>query len=359
MRFVLFAGILLATLVFAPVSAVFAHSPVFPEENHGPSTAYEIDDPAKSWAIYTRLERDGLADYYKFTISEGEKIQVSLITPDSPSHTGFLPAFALIGPGLTQHDSVPDYVEVPSGQGTIVVDAADPGKAVYEPFTPGWFYELGTLTMNAPSDGTYYVAVFNPELHDDTHNHVHKADAYAIIVGYLEEFTPLELILIPYTVHGIYVWEGQNQLIIFLPILLVVIIGGVIAYRRSKRGQHPRGISKWFATFGGLAFLGTAAGTIYQILFAFTRTGSTVEAFVTLAIVIVSIILGVLTLRYALRSEAKLTIWRRVGLFVIGLVALFVWSGLYLGPVLLIAAAIMPPYITDRKNSLERIVSLV
>jgi hypothetical protein len=353
MRFVVLTGILLATLVLAPTTAVLAHSPVFPEENHGPSTAYEIDDPAKSWAIYTWLKHDGIADYYTFTISEGEKIQVSLIVPDNPAHFGFLPAFTLIGPGLTQRDSVPDYVEVPSGYGTIVVDGTDPGKAVYEPFTPGWFYELGTLTMNAPSNGTYYVAVFNPELHDDTHNHVNKANGYAIVVGYVEEFTPLELILIPYRVHGIYVWEGQNQLIIFIPILLVGIIGGAIAYRRSKRGQHPRGISKWLATFGGLAFLGTAAGTIYQILFTFTRTGITVEALITLTIVIVSIILGVLTLRYALWGKPNLTIWRRVGLLVIALVALFAWSGLYLGPTLLIAAAIVPPYIKNRKHPLE------
>jgi len=345
MIFILFTGVLLASLVLAPVTAVLAHSPVFPEENHGPSTAYEIDDPAKSWAIYTRLEHEGVADYYKLTVSEGEKIQISLIVPDSPAQSGFLPAFTLVGPGITQHDSVPDYVEVPSGYGTIVIYGADPGKAAYEPFTPGWFYELCTLTMSAPSDGTYYVAVFNPELHKNGHDHTHKADSYAIIVGYVEEFTPLELILISSRVYEIYVWEGQNQLVIFLPLLLVVIIGGVITYRRSKRGQHPRGISKWLATFGGFSLLGTAAGTIYQILFAFTRTGTTVEALITLAIVIVSVILGLLTLRYALRSKPNLTILRRVGLIVMALVALFAWSGLYLGPSLLIAAALVPPYI--------------
>ena len=353
MRFIVFTNILLAALVLVPVTAVLAHSPVFPDENHGLSTAYEIDDPAKSWAIYTRLEHESLADYYKFTISEGEKIQVSLIVPDSPSHSGFLPSFSLIGPGLTQNDSVPDYVEVPAGYGTIIVDGADPGKAVYEPFTPGWFYELGTFTTNAPNDGTYYVAVFNPELREDTHNHVHEAAGYAIIVGYAEEFTPLELILIPYRMQEIYVWEGQSRFIVFLPTVLVIIIGGVIIYWRSKRGKHPRGISKWLAAFGGLAFIGTAVGTTYQILLAFNYTGITVEAFITLVIVIVSIILGVLTLRYALRSKPNLTIWRRVGLVAIGLVALFAWSGIYIGPGLLIAAALVPPYGTKQKYSLE------
>jgi len=244
MRFIVFSIILFVTLVLAPVTAIMAHSPVFPEENHHPSTAYEIDDQAKSWAIYTWLEGEGIADYYKFTISEGDKIHVSLIVPNSPSHSGFLPSFALMGPGLNQNNDIPDYMEVPADYGSIVVDGTDPGKAHYEPFTPGWYYEVSTFTMEAPNDGTYYVAVFNPELHNDNHNHVHEADSYAIIIGYLEEFTPMELILIPYRVHEIYVWEGQSRFIVFLPLLLVIIAGGVIAYRCSKRGNHPRGISK-------------------------------------------------------------------------------------------------------------------
>ena len=354
MRFIICVTILLGTLVFAPVTAALAHSPLFPEDNHGPLTAYEIGDPAKSWAIYTRLENEGIADYYKFTISEGEKIQVTIIVPDSPSRSGFLPSFFLIGPGFTQNDSVPDYVEVPVGYGTIVVNGTGSGKAVYEPFTPGWFYEVGTLTINAPDDGTYYVAVFNPELHDDTNNHVHDADGYAIIIGYVEEFTPMELVLIPYSVYEIYVWEGQSQFVVFLPFLLIIIIGGVIIYWRSKRGRYPRGISKWLAAFAGLAFIGTGAGIIYQMVLALNYTGFTAEAVVTMLIAAVSAALAILTLWYALRSKPILTLRRRVMLIITGLVALFAWSGMYLGPALLFAAALVPPYITKQENSLRR-----
>jgi len=352
MRFIVVTGLLLVVLVLVPATAALAHSPVFPEENHGPSTAYEVNDPAKSWAIYTWLEREGIADYYKFTVSKGDKIQVSLIVPKSPSHSGFLPSFALMGPGLSQDDTLPDYMEVPEGYGITIVDGTDPGKAVFEPFTPGWFYEVSSLTMDAPDDGTYYVAVFNPEIHNDIHNHIHEADSYAIIIGYVEEFTPLELILIPYSVQEIYVWEGQSRFIIFLPLLLAIIIGGLIAYRRSKRGKQPRGISKWLAVFGGLAFIGTAMGTIYQILLSFTYTGISAEAVITLFIVIISIILGLLTLRFALRSKPKLTIWRRVGLVAIGMVALFTWSGFYMGTALLIASAVVPPYAKKGESAL-------
>ena len=352
MRLIVVTSILLVTLVIAPATAVLAHSPVFPERNQDPSTAYEIADPAKSWAIYTWLGGEDNADYYKFTVSEGDRIQVSLIIPESPSYSGFLPSFALMGPGLNQNNDIPDYMEVPADYGSIVVDGNDPGKAHYEPFTPGWYYEVSTFTMEAPNDGTYYVAVFNPELHNDNHNHVHEADSYAIIIGYIEEFTPMELILIPYRVQEIYVWEGQSRFTVFLPLLLVIITGGVIAYRRSKRGKHPREISKWLATFGGLAFFGTVMGITYQILHAFTYTGITAEAIITLLIVIISIILGLLTLRFALRSKPKLTIWRRVGLVAIGIVALFTWSGLYMGPALLIASALVPPYTKKGESSL-------
>jgi hypothetical protein len=99
MRLIPFFTILPAILVLVPATSVLAHSPVFPGENHSPSTAYEINDPDKSWAIYTALERE-IVDYYRFTRVSGEKIQISLIVPESPIDAGFIPSFALLGPGI-------------------------------------------------------------------------------------------------------------------------------------------------------------------------------------------------------------------------------------------------------------------
>ena len=129
MRFIVFTFLLLASFVLVPVNTVLAHSPVFPEGNHSPSTAYGIDDPAKSLAIYTWLEHEGVTDYYKFMVSEGETIQVSLIVPNNPARSRFLPAFTLIGPGITQHYSVPEYIELPMNYGTILVNGTVPGEA--------------------------------------------------------------------------------------------------------------------------------------------------------------------------------------------------------------------------------------
>ncbi len=160
--------------------------------------------------------------------------------------------------------------------------------------------------------------------------------------------------MIPYRVYEIYLWEGQSQFVIFLPLLLVIIVGGVVVYWRSKRGRHPRGISKWLAAFGGLAFIGSASGAIYQMILALTYTGFTVEAVITMLITAVSIVLGIITLWYALRSKPSLTLLRRTGLIIIGLVALFTWSGLYLGPALLISAALVPSPNGSSKTAPDR-----
>jgi hypothetical protein len=342
MRLIPSIAILLAILVLAPATAVLAHSPVFPEENHSPSTAYEISNPDKSWAIYTVLEHEGV-DYYRFMRFSGEKIQISLIVPASPSDSGFLPSFALLGPGLIPDEHVNDHIKVPSGYGSIMVDGSDPEQAVYEPFTPGWFYEVGSLTVSAPEDGNYYIAVFDSIHDEDAHSYVQQDANYALIVGYLEAFTPLELVLIPYSVQEIYSWEGQNKFIIFLPMLLVLIVGGaIILYRRRRQGNNPNSISKWLAAVGGLLFLGSALGTIYQMSIALNASGLAGEALITLIIAAISIVLGGITWRYALRTKAALTVPRRVGLIISGVIALFLWSGFYLGPALVIVSALMP-----------------
>ena len=335
-----FLAAVVAVLALVPAAA-WAHSPQYPEGNHSLETAYQIKDAAKSWAIYTTLEHPDKGDYYKFTVSRGDKIQISLITPDRPSSSGFMPSLALLVPGLTHCDNVPAYIEVPVGYGATVVAGSNPEKAAYEPFSPAWFYELANLTMNAPTDGTYYVAVFDGN---------HKTGNYGLAVGYIEEFTPLEWVMIPYNVYLTYAWEGQNQAVTLLPVILVLIIGGAVLYWRNRKGMAPKGISKWLAAFAGLMFLGSALSIIYQMFLAFSITGVSGEAVFTLVFITISIVLGIIALLYAVRHKPTLTPWRRVALIAVGGIALFLWSGLYLGPALAVLAALVPPYATKKRN---------
>jgi hypothetical protein len=76
----------------------------------------------------------------------------------------------------------------------------------------------------------------------------------------------------------------------------------------------------------------------------FSVTGFHGQAMITLIFFVFSVILGVVTLLYAVRDKPMLTTRRRIGLVITGLIALFMWSGLYVGTALAIAAALVPSY---------------
>ena len=85
------------------------------------------------------------------------------------------------------------------------------------------------------------------------------------------------------------------------------------------------------------------------MLLAFRVTGVEAEAGFTLMFAAISIVLGVWILRYGIRNEPNLTLKRRVVLIVIGIVALFSWSGLYFGTALAIASASIPLNVIQNK----------
>ncbi|MGZ8892663.1 MAG: hypothetical protein ACXW1R_06970, partial [Halobacteriota archaeon] len=79
--------------LFTPI--VSAHSPVLPGNNKSLDSAYVVNDPTKSWALYTTL-RPGQVQYYRFDITQGESIYVQLYKNTEGSNLGFLPSFVLM-----------------------------------------------------------------------------------------------------------------------------------------------------------------------------------------------------------------------------------------------------------------------
>jgi len=84
------------------IPGVLADAPNFPGDNEHLNKATYIQDPTKSWAIFAQLHEGGEAQYYRFDVAEGQKIDIGLNTPAGRLSTGFLPSFALMGPML-QH----------------------------------------------------------------------------------------------------------------------------------------------------------------------------------------------------------------------------------------------------------------
>jgi len=325
----------IVTLCSLLLTNVMAHSPLSPGDNESLATATDIPDPIKSWAIYAQLhEHEGEeihAQYYKFNISQGQKIHIMLYKSRRSEEAAFLPSFVLMGPALIEQGSVPDFVQKPEGAKSLVVEGQQAAVATYEPFSPSSFYSLADLAIDAPASGTYYIAVYASE-----------GGHYGLAVGDRESYGIDEWILIPFNLISVYQWEGQSLALILAPFVVVLAVGvGLVIWRMKKKGTLGT-LMAWFGVLAGLLFVGTGVATLFRMILSLIGTSAGAELGITLVFALIPIVLGVATLRSSLKKEERVSLSKRVYLVILGVIALFMWAGLLIGPVLAIIASLMP-----------------
>lgn len=311
---------------------VLAHAPLKPDNNESLATATLVPEPTKSWAIYAELHEGGEAQYYRFDINEGQRIHVMLFKSTNPEDDEFLPGFVLMGPEIGEQGDVPDYVETPLGSKALVVEGEQPDQASYEPFSPSSFYSLADATLDAPSSGTYYIAVFEP----------YRGGHYGLAIGDRESYTLAEWILIPLNLISVYQWEGQSLAFIFIPMIATLAIGIGLAIWQMKKRENPRTIPDWIKTLAGLLFIGSGVTILQQMVVSLIQASLTPEIAITVVLVLVPILLGIGTLRLSLIGEGKTSFKKRIYLAILGVVALFAWAGLLIGPALAVIASVIP-----------------
>jgi uncharacterized protein YhhL (DUF1145 family) len=315
------------------VTGAFAHVPVTTGDNEALETAIYVHDPLKSWAFYGQLREGGeAANYVRFDMEPGQRLQVSLFTPDE---NNFTPGLVLMGPGIESRGTVPAFVTVPEGSGALVIEGIRPEKASYEPFTPSSLYERADSSVNVTAAGTYYVAVYEPT----------EGGRYGLALGYREEFGVYEWIRVPVDAIRIHHWEGQSYGLILAPLLAVLVIGLGVLLRLKKRGafvlQSPFG---WLGSFSGLLYLGSGATILIQMALALTRAPLTSLVLVTLIFALLPIIAGIALLRVAQQARERVAWQNRLKMAVLGIAGLLFWAGLVLGPVFALIASILPPF---------------
>lgn len=325
-----YLGTLLVFICFLfSATQVYAHSPLIPGNNGELDSATFIPDPTKSWAIYGELHGGMEAQYYRFDINETQKIHISLLKSTDPDNRDFIPGFALMGPGLQGQGDVPAYVDIPAGADAIVISGEQPSLATYEPFSASSFYSLADLKINAPVSGTYYIAVYEPA----------RGGQYSLAVGDREEFSISEWIFIPIKLISIYQWGGQSLFMIFLPVIAALAIG-LWVFR--KKGWIPKTPFEWAGILAGLLFFGSGVMFLFEMVLALIRVSPGTDIVITIVLGILPIILGFAVIRIILRNREKIDIRKRVYLAILGILALFVWAGLLIGPILAMLASVIP-----------------
>jgi len=318
---------LLMILLLAPGAT--AHVLLLPENNMNIHSAAYISDPVKSWAAYSSLMPDK-AQYYSFDLAKGQRIFLSLLKSTDPEDASFEPGLALIGPGLNKKGDLPGSVEVPTGLGAVAIQGFEPAHATYEPFGPSSYLKMAEMDLKAPESGRYYAAVYAPS----------EGGNYSLVIGYLESSTLAERVLAPIDQISVYKWEGQSTALMFMP-MFIVLLQGIIAL--------PRRLSLAFfsvaGSLSGLFYLGTSASLLFQIMFNLTRAPVVPEVLISLVLAAFPWVLGAASIRISRQRE--IGVHGRAALFAIGVAGLMAGAGMLIGPVLAMAASILPSQRTE------------
>jgi hypothetical protein len=333
-RIVLVAAI--STLMFFSflLPSVLAHAPLGTQDNESLDKSTVIPDPTKSWALYSELNSDGDPQYYTFNISSGQTIHVLMFKSLRQQDADFIPILVLMGQTVNATGDIPSKITVPAGYNAQLIHPTIPQPS-YEPFSPGVLAYVTDLTIENAAAGQYYLVVYEASS-NPTGGH------YGLAIGQRETYTVDEWLLLPYSLIGIYQWEGQNLALILAPMIVTVLVGIVLVAWRQKKQHDLANPMAWLGSIAGLTFLGTAASTSYQMAFCVMQVAAGAEIIITLIFAIIPLVIGVLTLRLALKRSQTQTIRRRIYFVILGIAAIFIWAGLIIGPILAFAAALMP-----------------
>ena len=150
-----------ATVVMLLLPAsVTAHAPsVTGEVASSHDEPIVLDDPTLSRAIGALLSTPGEIDWYRMDLQAGDPLVLGMTAPDAEGAVAT--TFTLLGPGLPDASaSSPAIRELASRvdvDGAVVFEpAADPAREIHGGLG---FINYGTLRLEAPETGSFWVAV--------------------------------------------------------------------------------------------------------------------------------------------------------------------------------------------------------
>jgi glycerol-3-phosphate acyltransferase PlsY len=157
-------AILLSIGLALTSSRAWAHQPFFEETDTSPDRPWPISDPSVSTAVYATLESATDVDVFTFEGMRDQTVYLSLVIPQIPGQENFVPAMALIGPGLSGDGTVlPAAVRI-CGEGVEMIPPPEgPPSTFFELFTRTSYWERQKRSVTLPADGSYRVVVWHPQ----------------------------------------------------------------------------------------------------------------------------------------------------------------------------------------------------
>jgi len=324
------------------IPSIAAHVPISAQDAETLETAVFIEDPTKSWVIYSDLHEGADPQYFAFETEAGTRIRMMLAIPVIADPNVFQPSIALMGPGLANSSSIPSYLEIPESSGVMIFNS-ESAVLAYEGFTPTSFYEMIQLEVIAPITGEYYFAVYEPNI----------GGAFSVALGYVETFTFAEWVFVPFNVMIIHQWNGQSLLMILAPMIITIVLGVAYLLPRKEEFRELENAVSWIGAIGALLFIGSGVTIFYEMIIAALYSVD-LQVIITFIFGLLPILLGYYTLRISTTENWQDQKAKRIRLLVLGLIAPFLWAGLIIGPVLVILSSLLSTVKVYRKTSVIR-----
>jgi hypothetical protein len=234
-----------------------------------------------------------------------------------------------MGPEIEEPSEAPSFIEVPEDVEIRLVEGIRHEAPEYEPFTPASYYFTADYRADVVVEGDYYFVVYSDS----------GGGRYGVAVGYVETFTLVEWIMVPFDVMGIHQWEGQSLAFILAPMALTLVLGLLILVWKFK----PKDIvSVFLGVLAGLLYIGSGFMMFTQMIIALIGATSTSSSVITFFFAILPVAIGLVIIRKIIGGRASFNPRDRGIMLALGILGFFLWAGLLVGPVLSIIMSILP-----------------
>ena len=175
--FVLALALLLA--VFAASSAM-AHQPFFEEPDSTVAAPMSVKDPEISTALYSTLDRPDDIDYFSFSVSAGQTIEIGMSIPQIEGQEQFAPSIAVIASGMdkvTDQWLPEDAAPLLTGDRGATLIGPVKAQIFFEPFSRTAYWQRQRQRITFAADGEVHVVVWHPQ---------QELGRYTLVVGQRE-----------------------------------------------------------------------------------------------------------------------------------------------------------------------------
>ena len=162
-----------------------AHKPSYANNHTSMETAFEVEDPDISIALYAEMTCEADTLWLHLRTDDVSEVWVELGVPQLDRLEDYRPSLAFLAAGLSDDDNDSLPFDVPEGMGSMVIDTYDVETPIdfYEPFTQTDSWILFREWIALPENTDVYIVAFNPDEY---------TGKLWVAVGLTEDFSDVE-----------------------------------------------------------------------------------------------------------------------------------------------------------------------